>query len=92
MQHYFDSLERVIDLKPKVLIPSHGMPMGGTLLAERTLQHRIEREQQIRDYLDRGMDDSQITEEIYREIHPRLKSLALQNVKQHIKKLQATKH
>ncbi len=92
MRHYFDSLERVIDLKPKVLIPSHGMPMGGTLLAEKTLQHRIEREQQIRDYLDRGMDDSQITEEIYREIHPRLKSLALQNVKQHIKKLQATKH
>ena len=88
MQDYFDSLKRVIDLKPRVLIPSHGMPMGGTLLAEKTLQHRIEREQQIKEYLEQGLDTQAIAVEIYRDVNPRLKSLALQNVKQHIKKLQ----
>ena len=87
MQHYFESLERVIALKPKVLIPSHGMPMGGTLLAEKTLQHRLEREQQIKGYLDQGLDAEAIVEQIYQDVNPRLLPLALQNVKQHMKKL-----
>lgn len=88
MGHYFESLERVIGCRPKVLIPSHGLPMGGTLLLEKTLQHRREREEQVRRCLEQGMDAEAITRQIYRGIRPRLMPLALQNVKQHMKKLE----
>ena len=37
MQVYFDTLKRVIAMNPKVIIPSHGMPMGGIHLLEKTL-------------------------------------------------------
>lgn len=87
MQAYFDSLQRVIDMKPKVLIPSHGMPMGGTLLAEKTLQHRIEREGQIREHYELGLDAEGITKAIYQDVDEKLIPLALQNVRQHMKKL-----
>ena len=87
MQSYFESLQRVISLNPKLLIPSHGMPMGGTLLAEKTLQHRLEREQQVLEYMNAGLDADAITREIYQDLDERLMSLAFQNVKQHMKKL-----
>lgn len=87
MQAYFDSLERVIAMQPRVLIPSHGMPTGGALLAEKTLQHRLERERQIREYYASGLDAEGITQAIYPNIEQQLMPLALQNVRQHLKKL-----
>ena len=38
MTTYFQTLEKVIALQPSVIIPSHGIPMGGTYRIEATLQ------------------------------------------------------
>lgn len=87
---YFDSLKRVIDLAPEVLIPSHGFPRGGTYLLSKTLAHRQERERQVRYCLDAGMDVDEIVAELYADVEPRLKKYARYNVRQHIRKLAQT--
>ena len=89
MQFYFDSLNRVIAHNPDVIIPSHGMPMGGTYLLKQTLQHRIDREQQIIALLDQGKDEDVIVGDLYSGLDKRLLPLAHQNVRQHIKKIRA---
>ena len=89
MQVYFDSLKRVIALNPKVIIPSHGMPMGGTHLLEKTLHHRIERENQIISLLADGIEEDKIVDELYSGLDKRLLPLAHQNVRQHIRKIYA---
>ena len=78
MAVYFDSLERVIALKPRVIIPSHGMPMGGTHLLKKTLQHRKEREQQIKDLMEEGLNDTEIVEKLYK-FHARFLSASSHN-------------
>ena len=87
MADYFRSLQRVIDLKPKVLIPSHGFPSGGLHLVETALRHRREREKQVRRCLAEGLDVDGIVVKLYADIDPRLKRLARQNIAQHVCKL-----
>jgi len=87
MRSYFDSLNRVIDLKPKVLIPSHGLAMGGTHLLEKALAHRLKREQEVRCYLEAGLEPEAILNKIYPDLSPGLRQFARQNIKQHLKKL-----
>ena len=89
MQVYFDTLQRVIDLNPKVIIPSHGMAMGGIHLIEQTLEHRIEREEQIINLVNGGLDEDGIVGKLYGGLDKRLLPLAYQNVRQHIKKIGA---
>ena len=84
---YMRSLQRVIDLEPEVVLPSHGIPSGGTVLLERTLAHREEREAQIRPWYERGAGRRTILEEVYPELDPSLHVLALQTIDQHLKKL-----
>ena len=87
MQHYFESLQRVIDLQPKAILSSHGIPIGGTYLVEKTLQHRQERETQIIALLEQGVDLEQMVKTLYRGINKKLIPLARQNVRQHLRKL-----
>lgn len=87
MQAYFDSLQRVIDRRPEVVIPSHGMPAGGTWLLEQTLEHRRVRERQIRELHAAGNDQEQMLDIIYRGLDPALRPLAAQNLRQHLRKL-----
>lgn len=87
MQVYFDTLQRVIDLNPKVIIPSHGIPMGGIHLLEQTLQHRMEREQQIINLVNGGLDEDGIVDKLYGGLDKRLMPLARQNVRQHLRKI-----
>ncbi len=89
MRAYFDSLERVIGLSPKVVIPSHGMPAGGTWLLWQTLRHRQQRETQIRLLQQEGMSLHEMVAQIYPGLDDGLLPLALQNVRQHLKKLDA---
>ncbi|MGK0272192.1 MAG: ribonuclease/clavin/mitogillin [Cocleimonas sp.] len=89
MQVYFDSLNRVIAHNPKVIIPSHGIPMGGVHLLEQTLLHRKEREQQIISLLAEGIGEDKIVDELYSCLDIRLVPLAHQNVRQHIRKIRA---
>ncbi len=87
MAAYYESLERVIESAPDVVIPSHGMPMGGVHWLEQTLSHRKEREQAI-DQLHRvGKSMDQILAAIYPDITPQLAPLAEQNIRQHLRKL-----
>ena len=87
MRVYFDTLQHVIDLNPKVIIPSHGLPMGGIHLIEQTLQHRIERKEQIINLLDTGLEEDAIVDKLYAGLDKRLLPLAHQNVRQHIRKI-----
>jgi len=87
MAHYFESLQRMIDMEPRVVFSSHGMPTGGIELLRKTLEHRSEREKQIDALHQQGLDQDEITELVYTGIPEALYSLALQNVRQHLRKL-----
>ena len=86
---YFESLQRVIDLNPKAVLPSHGIPSGGVKLLEQTLAHRVKRENQIRKLLERGVEVADMRVSIYPVLDEKLIPLALQTIKQHIRKLAA---
>lgn len=84
MGKYFNSLRRVIDLSPKVVIPSHGIAIGGVHKLEQTLEHRQMRESTIEQLLGRGKDVREILMDIYGEIDERLWPYAELTIKAHI--------
>lgn len=86
---YLASLTRVINLQPDVVLPSHGIPSGGTELLKRTLQHRLDRENQIRPLFQAGAGTDDILGSVYPELDEGLKSLAIQTIHQHIRNLKA---
>ncbi len=92
MKKYFASLERVIALAPKYIIPSHGIAMGGTYRLEATLKHRREREQQIGRLWDQGKNPSEILEVVYAGLDHRLAPLALASINSHLEKLREEGH
>ena len=87
MAVYFESLERVIAMQPKHLIPSHGLPVIGTSLLSQTLAHRIKREQQILAAHDQGMRDEDLLKALYPNLAEKLIPYAEQNIRQHLRKL-----
>jgi glyoxylase-like metal-dependent hydrolase (beta-lactamase superfamily II)/8-oxo-dGTP pyrophosphatase MutT (NUDIX family) len=87
MQSYYDSLQCVIELNPRILVPSHGVIMGGVHLLETTLEHRRQREAQVRCRVDAGKSLEEIVAELYGHLEPRLQQFARQNIKQHLKLL-----
>ncbi len=87
MQKYFHSLNRVIALNPKNVIPSHGIIIGGTNKIVQTLQHRQEREDQIKELLGMGRSVNEILEVIYVGLKPELLPYALKTIEAHITKI-----
>ncbi len=95
MKSYLQSLLRVIEFSPKFCFPSHGLGVGGTKVLERIYQHRLEREQQVLDYLNHNnispvdADVDAIFEAIYaREgLKEKLRPFALETIKSHLKKI-----
>lgn len=87
MQKYFHSLNRVITLNPKNIIPSHGIIIGGTNKIVQTLQHRQEREDQIKELLGMGRSVNEILEVIYVGLKPELLPYALKTIEAHITKI-----
>ena len=87
MGDYFDTLARLIEMDPKVIVPSHGMPMGGTYLLRRTLQHRIDREREVASLHGQGLGVEAILGRLYAGLDTRLVPLARQNIRQHMRKL-----
>ena len=79
---------RVIQLDPKVLLPSHGIPIGTTCQLADTLKHRKYRERQILRLYKKGNTPEQMVRIIYRGVDRRLWPLALENIKSHLKKLE----
>ena len=78
MDAYLASLERVIELRPGIVVPSHGMPCGGTWLLSQTLAHRHQREQQVRQLHDAGKPLEEMLSIIYPQLAEGLVPLAAQ--------------
>lgn len=87
MIKYFDTLQKVIDLDPKCVIPSHGIALGGTNIIQKTLEHRKMREKQVLEMSLKGYSIEQMLSEIYQDIDPKLWKLAKLNIESHLIKL-----
>lgn len=87
MRKYFDSLKRVIDLDPAVVLPSHGMALGTTHYIRAALTHREQREQVIGGLHQAGRSEDQILSAVYADVDPRLLPLARINIQSHLAKL-----
>lgn len=89
MKKYFDTLDMIIKLSPKVLFPSHGIGLGGTSILEKTLNHRKQREKQILTLHLEGLKPEEMLEKIYSEVSKELWPYALENIFKHLQKLRA---
>lgn len=87
MRKYFESLRKVIALDPAVIIPSHGLALGGTHFLRKALEHRQQREREIHARHAAGLSEDQILGEVYRDVDPRLLPLARINIRSHLDKL-----
>ena len=85
---YLQSLQRVIDLKPDYILPSHGVISGGTEILDRTLRHRLQRHQQIDELRRKNQGDQQIVAALYPDLEARYQDFALQTVRQHLRLLE----
>lgn len=87
MKKYFETLNRVINLKPKNLIPSHGIIIGGVNKLEDTLRHRQMREEQIFTLTNEGKNMDEMIAVIYQGIEDKLIPFAERTIKAHLHKL-----
>ena len=87
MGQYFRSMRRVINLNPAVILPSHGPALGSVYRLQTALEHRQQREQAIFQAWMDGDDEEAMLTRIYQDLDPRLKPLALINIRSHMKKL-----
>jgi endoribonuclease LACTB2 len=87
MRKYFASLRRIIELDPAVIIPSHGMALGGTHFLRMALRHREERERAVRELHAAGRSEDEMLGAIYRDVDSRLLPLARLNIRSHLEKL-----
>ncbi|MBT7608997.1 MAG: MBL fold metallo-hydrolase [Bacteriovoracaceae bacterium] len=92
MAKYFKSLELIIDMSPEVVFPSHGIAIGGTYKLEQTLEHRKQRESQIKELLMKGRTREEILFNIYPDLEERLHFYALYTIDAHIKKIRSELH
>ncbi len=87
MKKYFETLKRVIALKPRFIIPSHGISIGGTHKLEMTLKHREFREEQILELALAGASNEEILNKVYEGLEPALSKYALKTIDAHLRKL-----
>ena len=91
LARYMGSLERLLALEPRVLLPAHGPRIEdpGAVLAG-YLEHRRMRERQVIAALAAGRATVQaIAESIYDGLDPALMPAAHENVRAHLEKLKA---
>lgn len=87
MTKYIKSLKRVIKLCPRCVIPSHGIALGGTDILQKTLKHRLLRENQIFELIQKGKGIDEILDIIYFNIPPEVLIYARANIISHLNKL-----
>jgi len=87
MGEYFRTLQRLIELNPRVVYPSHGSASASTLRLSQTLQHRRQREQQVLDLHRQGLSLPDMLQTLYAGLPPGLIPLALMNLEGHLDKL-----
>jgi glyoxylase-like metal-dependent hydrolase (beta-lactamase superfamily II)/8-oxo-dGTP pyrophosphatase MutT (NUDIX family) len=88
MTKYLASLQKIIDLNPLCVTPSHGITLGGTHILQKTLEHRIYREKQIKELLGKGYSIERILSTIYIDLPKQLEKYAIKNIKSHIKRIE----
>jgi glyoxylase-like metal-dependent hydrolase (beta-lactamase superfamily II) len=88
---YLASLERLLALQPRVLLPAHGARIDDPADVIHTyLEHRAQRERQVLAALRAGRATVQaIAETIYDGLDPALLPAARENVRAHLEKLRA---
>jgi endoribonuclease LACTB2 len=89
MGKYMESLERVIALGPAVIVPSHGIAMGGVFKLTETLKHRRYREDQIRELAGKKLNLEEILVAVYPDLKQELLPLARVTIESHLRKIQA---
>ena len=90
MTAYMDSLERIAELDPAVLLPSHGSMIGNARERLKALfQHRLRREKQVLDAWKEGLRDPvEILPAVYTDIAAHEYPLAERQIAAHIARLQ----
>lgn len=91
MAKYFHSLERMIKLKPKFIVPSHGIALGGVQKLEMTLKHRKQREDQIINLLKQNKNHEEILNIVYEGLEDNLIKYARKTIEAHILKIKQEK-
>lgn len=89
MKKYYQSLERVINLAPKFVIPSHGISIGGVHKLKMTLKHRKMREDKIIKLLALGHNEEQLLDIIYEGLEERLRPYAKKTISAHLDKIKS---
>jgi ribonuclease/clavin/mitogillin len=87
MKKYFQSLNKVIALNPKNIIPSHGIIVGGIHKIEETLKHRQMREEQVISLLKEGKNLDEIVASIYVGLEAGLIPYAKRTIEAHLEKI-----
>lgn len=87
MGTYFSTLQKVIDLDPAVIVPSHGMAMGTTYRLQETLKHRKLREAAVLQLHREGKSAEEMLPVLYKGVDPRLWPFAAMNITSHMDKL-----
>ena len=87
MGKYFNSLNEVIQMNPKVILPSHGIGIGGVDKIKVTLEHRKMREKQVMKFLEEGKSFDEMLPLIYPGLEVGLVPYAKKQFSAHLKKL-----
>jgi ribonuclease/clavin/mitogillin len=88
MKDYFQSLQLMIDRKDNFIFPSHGLPLGGVHKLQKTLEHRQQREDGIKELLAEGKSFDEIISIIYADLDERLLPYAQGTLKAHLEKIE----
>ena len=89
LRHYLQSVRAVLEMQPRVILPSHGEPiLQPASLLRGYISHRLAREQQILECLSAGLVSADaIVDRLYAATADALKPAARQNVLAHLQKL-----
>lgn len=88
MATYFETLKKILFLNPAIILPSHGAATGSTHLLKKVLKHRIQREKQIFELVQKKWSAEKICASLYFDASQEIRPFALANVKSHLQKLQ----
>lgn len=89
VRQYIESLKKLLNLQIRLICPGHGplIREPGRKIRE-LIEHRLEREQQVLTYLERGSRSvAELVSEIYPELDERLVELARKQIQAHLTKL-----
>ncbi len=91
LSHYMRSLRRLLELGPRRIYPGHGPPVDNAgALIRAYIGHRLAREQQIVEELERGPSiETELVRRVYPDLADDLRAAAAETVLAHLLKLQA---